>query len=207
MPDSPPPAYSKEYNNNPPAASHHNRLGDGTQTLNSSKRADGRGARPLPLPPSLKTATVSPLRLHKKSQSEAIPSIERPWKPPYPPDRRDRYPAAANPPQFRNREADSVLMPQKYLRSPPPTPVPMQFGRTVSHSPMPPPNRGGEALHGLPQGGAIDPNAFYNPAVSGHLPRSSISHMPSRNNTPLGNNRPIQAPSSRPSNGPHVRWG
>ncbi|KAJ7047344.1 hypothetical protein C8F04DRAFT_3515 [Mycena alexandri] len=219
MEDLPPPAYSKEYkrpavnslNHNSPAASHNNRLGDGTQALNSSKRADGRGARPLPLPPSLKTGTVSPLRLHKKSQSAVIPSIERPWKPPSlePPNRGvDRWdPAGQNPPHFRNREADSAQMPQKYLRSPPPTPAPLQYGRNVGHFPMPPPNRGREALHGLPQGGAVDPNAFYNPAVSGHLPRSSISHMPPRNNTPLDNNGPSMPPNSRPSNGPHVRWG
>ncbi|KAJ7908338.1 hypothetical protein B0H13DRAFT_668305 [Mycena leptocephala] len=92
MDDSPPPAYSKEYKrqvvdslNITPLPSHNP---NGTETPSASKRADGRGPFPRPLPrlpagesPSVKTGTVAPLRLHKKSQSTAIPSIARPWKP------------------------------------------------------------------------------------------------------------------------------
>ncbi|KAJ7179113.1 hypothetical protein C8R46DRAFT_1072497 [Mycena filopes] len=222
MEDSPPPAYSKEYKrpvnslNNPPTAS---RVGDGSEALNSSKRADGRSStRPLPrIPQPGEILRVSPLRLHKKSQSAAIPSIERPWKPPSleGPSNVDRWdPPVPHSVQFRNRETDRPpqrpTSPQKYARSPPPTPLPLEYGRNAGHFPVrPPPNRGLEMpLHAPPQGGAVDPNAFYNPAVSGHLSRSSISHLPPRNNTLPNNNRPNQSPpNSRPTNGPHVRWG
>ncbi|KAJ7129640.1 hypothetical protein C8R44DRAFT_83954 [Mycena epipterygia] len=176
MDNSPPPAYSQEYKrpalNIAPALSLDNP--NGIETLTASKRAQGRGSLPRPLPrlpgetPSFKTGTVSPLRVHKKSQSAAIPSIERPWKPPSGPIVPDH---------------------QKYLGPPAPTPVPLEYGRSAGHFQPPTPNRGREiATHFAkvsapgnqpPPVATVDANSFYNPAVSSHLSRPP-PHMQTR---------------------------
>jgi len=211
MDDSPPPAYT---------ASHNPKR---TESRNTSKRADGRDTFPRPLPrlpggetSSFKTGTVSPLRLHKKSQSTAIPSIERPWKPPSldgGPPNSSWDSAVPNPPQFRHREVEFAQSPssyQKFTRSPPPTPNAFEYGRSVGHFPTPAPNRGHERpllSTQLPRAPAVDPNAFYNPAVSGHLSRPSISH-PQVNSAGLGirPNRPSSNSNNNPSRTGHVRW-
>ncbi|KAJ7890775.1 hypothetical protein B0H13DRAFT_871701 [Mycena leptocephala] len=219
MDDSPPPAYSKEYKrqvvdslNITPVPSHNP---NGTETPSASKRADGRGPFPRPLPrlpagesPSVKTGTVAPLRLHKKSQSTAIPSIARPWKPstvdgaPLNSPRWD--PVVQNPPQFRHREAEfaqSLSSHQKYPR-PPATALPMhvEYGRSAGHFRTPTLNHG----HAELPPNQVDPKAFYNPAVSGHLSRPSVSHAPQRT---LLDIRPNQSSSNISLNsGRRVRW-
>lgn len=192
MDDSPPPAYSEEYKR-PVAdagAASYNR--NGTETPNVSKRAEGRGSFPRPLPrlpasqlesPSVK-GIVSPLRLHKKSQSTAIPSIERPWKPPSldgasPGNRWD--PSVPNPPQFRHREAEFAQHPSSHQKYPPPpaqTPIPLAYSRSAAHFPTPPtPNRGRDMSFpdsGVPQ---VDPNSFYK-QVEPRNPKSKIVDFP-----------------------------
>ncbi|KAJ6539373.1 hypothetical protein B0H19DRAFT_1178699 [Mycena capillaripes] len=217
MDDSPPPAYSKEYKRPVAVSVAASYNPNGTETPNVSKRAEGRGSFPRPLPrlpagqledPSLK-GTVSPLRLHKKSQSTAIPSIsERPWKPPSldgaPPGSK-WDPAVPNPPQFRHREAEFAQHPSSHLKYPgPPPPTPI-YSRSAAHFPTTPaPNRGREIS--FPDSGVsqVDPNSFYNPAVSGLLSRPSRPTQPRGN---LLNIRPNQAPSINSSSASgRVRW-
>ncbi|KAJ6515868.1 hypothetical protein C8R45DRAFT_957881 [Mycena sanguinolenta] len=171
MDDSPPPAYSREYSrplvNSLPLAAAHNP--DGTETSrNASKRAEGRDTLPRPLPrlpvgetSSLKTGAVSPLRLHKKSQSTVFPSIERPWKPPSLNDglrsNNGWNPTAPNPPQFREFVQSP---PSQYSRSPPPTPNSWEHGRKADHIPLSFPNRGRDSSLPPTQTPAVDPNAF-----------------------------------------------
>ncbi|KAJ7507839.1 hypothetical protein B0H11DRAFT_1968887 [Mycena galericulata] len=201
MDDTPPPAYSKEYKrpvvvlNTAPAVSLDN--SSRTETLNASKSVQGRSLRPLPSVPggettSSKSGTVFPPRLHKKSQSAVIPSIERPWKPPSldrgPPSSNRWDPAVINPspPQFRHREAEFA---------PPPS--------SRHRYPGPPPSSAGNQT---PQAPMVDPNSFYNPAVSGHLsrpsPRMQTPTRSTSNNYPL-NIRPNQPSNTNPG---HVRW-
>ncbi|KAJ6599041.1 hypothetical protein DFH09DRAFT_22491 [Mycena vulgaris] len=203
MDDSPPPAYSKEHKrpvviNIPPAASRDNL--DRTETLTASKRTQGGDSFPRPLPrlpggesSSSKPGTVSPLRVHKKSQSAAIPSIERPWKPPNfdgGPSHNKRWDPTVPNPQFRHREAELAPPPvsshHKYGGRPAPPPIPMEeYGRR-GHFQTSVPSRGdGRAIHAgakkvatmpadrMPQL-AVDANSFYNPAVSGYLTRPHI---------------------------------
>ncbi|KAK7061742.1 hypothetical protein R3P38DRAFT_2831284 [Favolaschia claudopus] len=201
MDDSPPPAYSQEYRGpviDPAVASQSVK---GSAPNHSSKRAEGRDAltkRPLPRPPqrdvaNLIAAPVSPLRLHKKSQSTAIPSTERSWRP-TPADGSTW--GAPNPPQFLNREAEHFQSPH-HMRSPPPMLAPPEYGRSVPNFPTP--NRTNQ-MSAAP---IVDPNAFYNPAVSGHLSRVPIPLPQSR--PPRMDARPNQASSNPPQRG-HVRW-
>ncbi|KAJ7180132.1 hypothetical protein C8R43DRAFT_971828 [Mycena crocata] len=212
MDNAPPPAYSKEYKrpmvvsvNIPPALSLDNPDG-----RNRSKEVQGRGPLgPRPLPPrpmgetsSLKAGTVSPLQVHKKSQSTAIPSVERPWKPPSrdggPPSVDTRWDhAAPNPPQFRHGESKFVPLPSSHHK---------QLGRApVAFQPTgPAPNNGRPRLppNQTPQV-PVDPNSFYNPAVSGHLSRSSVpQHV--RGVYSMG--RTQHPRPNPPASGPHVRW-
>ncbi|KAJ6485046.1 hypothetical protein C8R47DRAFT_1130665 [Mycena vitilis] len=210
MDDSPPPAYSESYkrpdvdavNNRPkPAAAvNPNRV----ENPNVSK---GRGSFPRPLPrlppgpgdaPSLKTGTVSPLRLHKKSQSTTSPSIERPWKPPSfdgaPPS--TGWDSPPNPPPFRPRETEFTQPSSSYQKSR----LRPEYSQGAGHLPtrdrLPPSH--------IP-GPGVDPGSFYNPAVSGHLSRSisSVSRAPGPATTL--NNRPIDSQNNPPRSG-RVRW-
>jgi len=218
MDDSPPPAYSREYNGPAVDGLPLARNQDGTDTTrNASKRAEGRDIpRPLPRLPvgettSLKTGIVSPLRLHKKSQSTAtFPSVERPWKPPSldggPPSHTRWNPTTPNSPQFRHREAEFAQSPpSQYSRTPPHTPTLLEHGRKASgHYPMSIPSRARETSLPPTQMPAVDPNAFYNPAVSGHLSRPSMSHTP--RSAAQMDIRPNQPPNNNPSRSGHVRW-
>ncbi|KAJ7771398.1 hypothetical protein DFH07DRAFT_228323 [Mycena maculata] len=212
MDDTPPPAYSKDYKrllDIAPAVSLHDPGPD-------NKSAQGRGSpRPLPRLPgqdttSLKTGTVSPLRLHKKSQSTATPSVERPWKPPSdgtPTGNRWDPVANPSPPHFRHREAEFTPSPsshEMYSRAPSPTSVPLDYGRSAGHFQSPPSRVLHPAANQTPQTPVADPNSFYNPAVSAHLSRPTPYMQPSsqtRNNNNSLNNRP---PLN--TNTGHVRW-
>ncbi|KAJ6613415.1 hypothetical protein B0H10DRAFT_2048367 [Mycena sp. CBHHK59/15] len=153
MDDSPPPAYTKEYKGpivvcldtvQPVSRDNHNVEQDDeteSQDVDTCRTARGRGSFPRPLPPlpsqedpfggraSLKSETVSPLCLHKKSQSTVSPSATRPWKPPRPDEAPSKWDATVpNPPQFRHRETElptSPLSHAKYFGTSMPPTVPM----------------------------------------------------------------------------------
>ncbi|KAJ7498895.1 hypothetical protein FB451DRAFT_14671 [Mycena latifolia] len=209
MDNSPPPAYSKEYKRPMGSLNIYPAPLDGSETLTASKKAQGRDSFPRPLPrtpggesSSFKPGTVSPLRVHKKSQSTVI---ERPWKPPSLDGRpSSRWDPNVPNAQFRHREAELAPSPlsshQKYLGRPAPPPIPLQDGRGGGHFQTPatmnkiatvPADR-------ISQVATVDANSFYNPAVSGYLtrphPRATDSH-------------PGQPSNNSPSSGRHVRWG
>ncbi|KAJ7283627.1 hypothetical protein C8J57DRAFT_1293094 [Mycena rebaudengoi] len=180
MNDSPPPAYTPR-----PEVSQVNRnkvhFSDGAvrESQNAPRKAQRDApARPLPpLPPqqaafgrpSLIAGRVSPLHLHKKSQSAASPSVERPWKPPRPDETTtSRWdPTAQGHPQFRHRgqEFAPSSSPQTYFG---------QRAHDTGHFQAPTPNPMKVVGNAYPERRAaatVDPNAFYNPAVSAQLSR------------------------------------
>ncbi|KAJ7700122.1 hypothetical protein B0H17DRAFT_1048675 [Mycena rosella] len=180
MDDSPPPAYSKEYKrpvvvslNPAPAGAPLDR----PESLSKKKGRDSFPTpRPLPRPPggesAIKPGMVAPLRVHKKAQSTAIPSVERPWKPPSldrgPPNGWD----SAVHPQFRHREAELAPSPvsshQKYLGRPASPPTPREYARSADHF-QPPITDDERAIYARrvpanrpPQVAAtVDANSFY----------------------------------------------
>ncbi|KAJ7276429.1 hypothetical protein B0H12DRAFT_1085365 [Mycena haematopus] len=144
MDDSPPPAYSREYSRPlvdsrslASAVASHNLDGTGT-SRNVSKRAEGRDTFPRPLPrlpvgetSSLKTGTVSPLRLHKKSQSP--PSLD------------------GGPPTSNRRNPDTTPTPMSWEHGRKAVHTPPSFPNRGRESSLP-------QTETAP---AVDPNAFY----------------------------------------------
>lgn len=214
MDDSPPPAYTEDDKRsvapNTPRAIPLTPL-DGSKPQNPSKWSQGRDfPRPLPRPPGGESPTVSPLRVHKKSQSTVIPV--RPWKPPsLDGGASDRWDPPASNPQFRHREAEfpssESTLPfsahKKYLGRPP-----IPFAQSGGHFQTPLADADQRigvkrvaTLHAQqPATAQVDPNSFYSPAVSGYLarppPRKTDSHP-----------HPDQPSHHPPSGGRHVRWG
>ncbi|KAF7332238.1 hypothetical protein MKEN_00104800 [Mycena kentingensis (nom. inval.)] len=157
----PPPAYEEHYRHPPALGKPGAGHGQGKQVA---------GPRPLP---KLPADAVAPLRIHKKSASAAPAHT---WDA----SKKTGFDSASP------RSAEWMAPPTHAVQHPPPHPGygpgPPSNAPTYFRPPPPPPP---------PSQPPVDPNAFYNSAVSGYLPPSSSAYAPDKRAPSSSRRKPL----------------